>query len=285
VIIPTYNRADLVSEAIGSVLAQTYRDFEIVVCDDGSTDDTPTRVAEFGSAVRYLRFPHRGSLGATRNRGIHAARGEWIAFLDDDDLWEPAKLARQFDLVDREPLLDFVYSDRRVLSIEGKLSPPVHTPTSTAPSPLLDLVLNGHMPCICSVMARGELLRRVNGFDEAAGTGEDLDIMLRLGGVACAAGVAEPLVLVRRRRGSLSEGAGPLTFEHAIRILQRWLRQTAVSAPERRLGARMLANLHRGHSQALCANGDMEAARKAAWQAVQLDPLRRASWALLIKSR
>lgn len=93
-IIPTYNRARWLPEAIGSVLAQTRPPLEIIVVDDGSTDETREVCGRFGDRVRYIRQDNAG-VGAARNRGAAAARGNWLAFLDSDDLWKPAKLEVQ----------------------------------------------------------------------------------------------------------------------------------------------------------------------------------------------
>ena len=99
VIIPTYNRADLLGDAIGSVLAQSYQDFELIVADDGSTDHTAEIMAEaiasYGSRIRYLVLPHRGQPAAPRNSALAVATGEYISFLDSDDLYLPNKLALQ----------------------------------------------------------------------------------------------------------------------------------------------------------------------------------------------
>ena len=95
VIIPTYNRAALVGEAIGSVLAQSWRGFELLVVDDGSTDDTREILTAFGAAIKVIRHPRRRGVSAARNAGIQAAKGEWLAFLDSDDLWLSPKLERQ----------------------------------------------------------------------------------------------------------------------------------------------------------------------------------------------
>lgn len=93
VVLITYNTGHLVERAIGSVLAQTFRDFELIVVDDGSTDDTEARLAA-RTDLRYFKIPNGGPAGA-RNHGIAAARGRWIAFLDSDDAWYPEKLALQ----------------------------------------------------------------------------------------------------------------------------------------------------------------------------------------------
>ena len=95
VVIPTYNSSAMVEQAIQSVLAQTYRDFEIIVIDDGSTDGTKDVVRRFGERVRYFNQENQG-VSAARNFGIHQSLGEYIAFLDSDDLWLPEKLAKKF---------------------------------------------------------------------------------------------------------------------------------------------------------------------------------------------
>ncbi len=94
VVIPTYNRAALLPRAIASALEQTYSPCEVIVVDDGSSDDTPQRCGEWGDRIRYLRIPN-GGVAAARNAGIAEARGDWIALLDSDDWWEPAKLEVQ----------------------------------------------------------------------------------------------------------------------------------------------------------------------------------------------
>ncbi|HEX8391736.1 MAG TPA: glycosyltransferase family 2 protein [Longimicrobium sp.] len=102
VVIPTYNQPDLLDEALRSVFAQTFRDFEVVVVDDGSTDDTPRRLRAWGDRVRVVRQPN-GGVGAARNRGIDEARGRYVALLDHDDLWLPGKLAAQVEFMRRHP--------------------------------------------------------------------------------------------------------------------------------------------------------------------------------------
>jgi glycosyltransferase involved in cell wall biosynthesis len=106
VIIPTYNRARCIERAVRSVQNQTFRDFEVLVCDDGSTDATCEVVASSqanDSRIRLLRLAVNQGAGAARNRGMREARGEYIAFLDSDDEWLPEKLARQIERLDREP--------------------------------------------------------------------------------------------------------------------------------------------------------------------------------------
>lgn len=121
VIIPTYNRAELVARAIRSVLAQTFTDYELLVIDDGSTDETAAVVAGFGDRrVRYLRQPRNRGVSEARNRGLREARGEFIAFLDSDDGWEPAKLAQQIALFRASPSdVGLIYTGAQILTSTG----------------------------------------------------------------------------------------------------------------------------------------------------------------------
>jgi glycosyltransferase involved in cell wall biosynthesis len=278
VVIPTYNRADLLMEAIGSVLAQSFSSIEVVVCDDGSTDDTAARVAALGRPARYCGLPRTGSLAATRNRGIEVAQGALVAFLDDDDLWEPEKLAGQIALLERHPELGLVYTDRQVVPADGSGAVVVHTPTSSGPTPLLDLVLSRQMPCIGSVLVRRELLQEIGGFDETLTTAEDLDLYLRLAPLTRAAGVPEPLVIVRRRAGSLSEER-PAVFENAIEALERWRAAGSLPSFQRGPYRRMLAHLHARLARNLGARGDVIGAARAAFRAVAHAPASLAAWA------
>src|ERR1700678_803249 len=108
VIIPTYNRADLIGQALESALAQTHPADEIIVVDDGSTDDTERVVAQYAGQVRYMRQVNAGP-SAARNRGIQAASGDFIALLDSDDLWVKDRLERQLAALTLHPGLDFIF--------------------------------------------------------------------------------------------------------------------------------------------------------------------------------
>jgi len=119
VIIPTYNRAHLIGRAIESVLSQTYDCFEIVIVDDASTDGTERVIKHYtDKRIRYIRSDKNMGLGAARNIGIESARGKYIAFLDDDDLFEPRKLDVQVPILDNNPEFGFVYSDGLIFNIE-----------------------------------------------------------------------------------------------------------------------------------------------------------------------
>jgi glycosyltransferase involved in cell wall biosynthesis len=112
VITPSYQRAHLLARALRSVLGQEYGDLELVVVDDGSTDDTASVVAALGDPrVRYLCFEKNRGIGAARHAGVEEARGEIVAFLDSDDVWKPGKLGTLVRILGRHPQVDLVFSD------------------------------------------------------------------------------------------------------------------------------------------------------------------------------
>lgn len=120
VLIPTYNRAYILGQTLDSVLAQTYRPIEVIVVDDGSTDGTRELVSRYGNAVRYIYQPNAG-LAAARNTGLKAARGEFIALQDSDDLWAPWKLAAQVGLMHRFPDLALVWTDMTAVDPQDRV--------------------------------------------------------------------------------------------------------------------------------------------------------------------
>ena len=123
VVIPTFNRAGWLRHALDSVLAQTYQDFEIVVVDDGSTDDTQSVVRSYGQQVRYVYQNNEGR-GAARNTGVQDARGDLIAFLDSDDNCYPDRLERQVEYLHRHPEAEFLHGPVDVLRQDGSKDAP-----------------------------------------------------------------------------------------------------------------------------------------------------------------
>lgn len=118
VIISTYNRAAMLKQAIDSVLNQSYKDFELIVVDDGSTDETPQVIEEYGATVHCISQNNAG-LNVGRNKALQQAQGTYIALLDDDDLWEPYKLELQVALMERYPDIPYTFSDFTIFSKEG----------------------------------------------------------------------------------------------------------------------------------------------------------------------
>jgi glycosyltransferase involved in cell wall biosynthesis len=177
VIIPTFNRAGFLREAIDSVLAQTEKDFELIVVDDGSTDHTRELAAEYGDHIRYFFQPNAGA-SAARNLGIGRAAGRFIAFLDSDDLWLPKKLARQMQWMAAHPNLLLCYTDeiwiRRGVRVNQKL---IH---AKAGGWIYSLCLPRCIISPSSVLMRRELFDAVGLFDEQLPACEDYDLWLRV---------------------------------------------------------------------------------------------------------
>ncbi|MBW1990739.1 MAG: glycosyltransferase family 2 protein [Deltaproteobacteria bacterium] len=178
VIIPTWNRAGWVTEAVSSVLAQTFRDFELLVVDDGSDDDTLEALAPFYRRLKLLRRSRRRGVSAARNLGIAVARGQWLAFLDSDDLWLPDKLARQVAFLEEHPHLLICQTEELWIRNGRRVNPPAtHRKVGG------HIFLPSLQRCMVSpsaVMLHRRLLEEVGTFDEALPAAEDYDFWLRL---------------------------------------------------------------------------------------------------------
>lgn len=194
VIIPTYNRAQLVTRAIHSVLKQSFADFEVLVVDDASTDDTLETVAAIADPrIRYLRQPVNQDVSAARNRGLRAARGEFIAFLDSDDEWLPGKLEAQVARFrDAPDSVGLVYSGSITRYDDGKenVFQPEHRGDVFREILLKNITDTGS----ASVMVRRNVLRVVGFFDERIPAMEDYDYWIRAARFYDFDFVDEPLV-------------------------------------------------------------------------------------------
>ena len=177
VIIPTFNRWPLVGDAIDSVLAQSYGDFEVIVVDDGSTDDTVKQLSRFGSRLRVLRQPNRG-VSAARNLAARHARGNYLAFLDSDDLWLTEKLAIQTAFMEQNPAVRICQTEEIWIRNGVRVNPKAkhRKPSGNIFIPSLELCLVSPS----AVMLTRKLFERVGGFDESLPVCEDYDLWLRI---------------------------------------------------------------------------------------------------------
>ncbi len=237
VIIPTYNRASWVTEAVVSVLAQTCRDFELLVVDDGSTDGTLAALARCGGEIRVLRSPRRRGVSAARNLGIAAARGEWLAFLDSDDLWLPEKLARQMAFMEAHPGLLLSQTEEIWVRRGVRVNPPLtHRKEGGR------IFLRSLERCLVSpsaVLLHRRLFKDHGGFDEDLPAAEDYDLWLRLSWRHEVGLVPEPLIIKRGGHpDQLSRQWGLDRWR--IRALQKILTEPELLEPYRRAARRML---------------------------------------------
>lgn len=239
VIIPTYNRAEWLTEAVESVLAQTWRDFELIVVDDGSTDDTAHRLAVYGDRLRYVQQANAG-VSAARNHGIRLARGKWLAFLDSDDLWEPEKLAAQMAFFRENPNAHICQTEeiwiRRGQRVNPKRKHRKHS----------GWIFEHCLPlCIVSpsaVMMARSLLDEVGLFDESLPACEDYDLWLRISKDEPIYLIDEPLII---KRGGHADQLSRRFWgmdRFRVQAMQKLLQSNGLSAIQRQ---QTIAELHR----------------------------------------
>ena len=232
VVIPTYNRAALLAQAIDSVLAQTFADYEVIVVDDGSTDRTAAVVeAVADRRVSLISLPHSGLPARVRNAGIKRARGRYIAFLDSDDLWDPSKLDEQLAALAARPDCRWCHTGGRCIDEAGAPHPRWPMPRLASEGWIAEPLLRRRAGVnSSSVLVDGALLRDVGGFDETFVWGEDYDLWVRLALRSPIACVRDPRVQ-RRIHAIQFVGSG---WEQPV---LRTLGKTARSAPTWRLRA------------------------------------------------
>jgi glycosyltransferase involved in cell wall biosynthesis len=271
VVIPAYNRADLIGETLDSVLAQTFRDFEIVVVDDGSTDGTPAVLARYTDHnVRVIRQENQGE-GAARNTGIGAARGDYIALVDSDDLWVPVKLERQMTVLNQRPNLMWVYSDAFVFdSNTGKrLFSFSERGCQYAGDVARELLLRDFIASPTPVIHRS-VFQELGMFNYDH-RDSDWDMWLRIAAKYPVGLVPEALAGYRLHSGSISQKSGVLlahqyhvaTIERAVKFapdVYGSVKRQALAAEYLRTGA------------GLAREGDLTKARKMFLRTIRLSP-------------
>jgi GT2 family glycosyltransferase len=207
-IIPAWNAAPYLGDAVRSALAQEGAEVEVVVVDDGSTDATPAVIASFGGRIRSVRQENRG-LPAARNAGIAAATGELIAFLDADDTWEPAKSRLQVAHLAAHPRCGLVFCDVYRIDAGGRrIAPILGAQAAAVPSGrCFDRLFLGNFVLVPAVMVRRSVLEQVGPrgpFDETLRSCEDYDLWLRIAEVAEIGIVPQPLASWREHAGQMS---------------------------------------------------------------------------------
>jgi glycosyltransferase involved in cell wall biosynthesis len=229
VVLPTFNRAAMVVEAVESVLAQEGVDLELIVVDDGSTDDTRVRLGRFGSALHYQRQPRSG-VSASRNRGVALCRAPLVAFLDSDDLWLPGKLKVQTRFMAEHPQVMISQTHEIWMRNGRRLNPKSRhrKPSGDIFRPSLELCLVSPS----AVMIRRGLFDRVGYFDETLPMAEDYDLWLRVAAEYPVYLLPEPLVIKRGGHPDQLSGT-PGIDRYRVRALEKLLQSGRLS-PEQR---------------------------------------------------
>jgi glycosyltransferase involved in cell wall biosynthesis len=291
VVIPTYNRVDKVGRTIDSALTQTVPDIEVILVDDGSSDETGEVLGKaYGDRIRYVYQNNQG-VSAARNRGIEEARGEWIAFLDSDDLWEKDKLQWQLKALEQfGPQCGACYTDVRLMNhpetrtffemAEGNCR---HEGIMGVNPDVLEVLVRpggaGMLVCISSLVARADEIRKAGGFDRSLGFYADSELMFRLATRTGFCYVNRPLVRFDRspaetRHVGASKDWDRLEFilqESQIR-LEKFLRLSeGVPTKVRKLIREHLSTVHSGLANCHLEAGQYGKAREAVSRAAQLD--------------
>lgn len=225
IVIPAFNAASVLDDALRSIQHQQYRHFEAIVIDDGSTDDTASVVRHFVAQDRrfvLVQQPNRG-ISAARNAGLAAARGEWIAFLDADDTWFPDKLTRQVQCVHDFPEVDFIFSNYHQWDGQNDLrlryAAHKHFPMGDFTRLLIRFNLLGTL----TVMVRQDVMSRVGQFDPELALAEDWDMWLRLAEAGCRVRrIREPLARCRIWPGNTSKQKLRMA-QATVRVLEKRL--------------------------------------------------------------
>jgi len=218
VVIPAYNHASYLAQTISSALAQTWRDSEIIVVDDGSTDETPQIAKQFGGEIRYLRQANRG-IAAARNAGIKQAQGEFISFLDDDDVWEPEYLVSVLSVFQQDADTMAVHTGWQAIDEEGNCLPARSINVVPPESMYRALLAGGFFTGAC-VTVRKKCLDQVGLLDEALQGCDDLDLWLRISRVHRFRGIPRALVLYRMHEGGLSSNELHM-FRDKLKVLTK----------------------------------------------------------------
>ena len=219
VVITTWNRSRFIRDAIDSALAQTFRDFEIILLDDGSTDDTAEKVGDYGPPVRYF-FQENVGMAAARNRALAHATGKYAAFLDSDDIWLPGKLEADVAILEADRDVGLVCSLMEVIDPDGRrtgIRKPLYDPGVT----FRDALRNGGA-LTSTFTCRRDLLMEFGGFDEGLSRYDDLNVLLEFtlrGQVVCRDGID---TLFRDHAGNISKDR-PAAETARYELYRKWL--------------------------------------------------------------
>ena len=199
VVMPTYNRSGLLKEAVRSITDQSFEDFELLIVDDHSTDDTKNAVASFkDSRIKYIVNDRTKGGAGTRNAGIFRAKGHWVAFLDDDDVWLPNKLELQYRKIQEvDNAVGLIYSGSAAYDFTKKCEVSVFVPEKEGWIQQ-DLLYRNYIGTFSKVAIRADLLKKLGGLDERFEALQDMELYVRITGVSKVAFVNETLTYTRR---------------------------------------------------------------------------------------
>ena len=276
VVIATYNRAGLLPETIESVLKQTFRDFELIVVDDGSTDDTEEVLKSYGDRLRYLRQENRGA-SAARNLGIRQSRASWISIQDSDDICAPDHLETLFSFVESRPDCGMVFANGAYLDDPGpkgkKIIPPAKSKRLAEKGvELTDLFSTSIVRLQAALLSR-EALLAVGGLDENLQICMDLDLAFRFFMRFPVAYLDKAVFFYRRHEGNIGLNQELRLLEN-LRVIEKLIQEfpSAIEIIGRQKINRRKAYRYYRLAKRRWKTGEKYGAREAIRQAVSLRP-------------
>jgi glycosyltransferase involved in cell wall biosynthesis len=296
VIMPAFNCEDFIAQSIASVLAQDYENFELIIVDDGSTDRTVDIARSFGPPVTVMQQSNGGA-AAARNHGMEAARGEYIGFLDADDIWHPQKLSSQCAYIEDRPRVGLVYSDWQEWHPDsnGQWSVPVSF-TSPITSSIPDEALCGWLysklllDCVLhtiTVLMRKEVVDRTGKMSTHLVNGEDYDYWLRVSRNYEIHKLRDVVALYRIRPESLARKVYQKNYE--LEVVESALKTWGAASPDgttvtAKQLERRIANLCFDFAYRHFHGGDVRIAQRASIRAIRTRPLWPTGWKYLLLS-
>lgn len=279
VIIPAYNRPGFLAEALASVAAQTFREFEVIVVDDGSGEDLAGVVKPHSTMARLVRQDHGGPAVA-RNHGLRVARADVVAFLDSDDLWLPRKLERFVSEFSRVPDVRVLYGPMLPMEEHGELVAGRGKPRHAGD--ITQILYRSCFVDIPTVVCRKKVLTEAGGFDESLSVCEDYDLWLRVSLKERFGFIEEPLAKRRLHAQRLSKADMPQNLAVKARMLERfWNRADARDKIDPLVAAARLGRVYYSAARASFRSGMFRQAadqarrarqfRGAPWRAIPLD--------------
>ncbi|MBS3757577.1 MAG: glycosyltransferase family 2 protein [Desulfobacterales bacterium] len=275
IIIPTYNRSFIVGKAIESVLQQTYDDYEIIVIDDGSTDHTYENLAPYRDRIRY-EYKENGGIASARNRGLELARGEYIALLDSDDLWQPEKLQKQMACFAAHPEYGMVATRCITHTVDSHFNTIEMSKLRRSGKSgwiYKDLFFRNFIRT-SSVVIKSECFRKVGRFDESLPRCEEIDMWLRLSKTYPVGFINEGLTIYTRRPKEIRvdniEGR-----RYWLKVLEKNYDPDLI--PKGAYKKRM-ARIYTHLAENLIGQGSKEEGEKALRQTLSLSPLDFKAW-------
>jgi glycosyltransferase involved in cell wall biosynthesis len=269
VVIPAFNAARYVGQAVDSALAQTLKSVEVIVVDDGSRDATAAVLAGYGERLRVLRQDNAG-VSVARNRGIAASRGRYVAFLDADDLWLPEKLERQVEVLAGRGGARACYT--RFTAVDSELRPSVYRWQPGPRARLEDLLLRGNVVSAgaSTVLCEHSLIDEVGGFDPELSLCADWDLWVRIAAATELTYIGEPLVVYRRHPTSMSRSVRTLERE-SLQLLNRTFDRPDLPASLRERRRRALGRNYMMLAGSYSRAGLVREAIRCGWKALGFD--------------